>query len=57
MNCPGQSTADLFYFSIYNQPQYLDAYYNGQGAKQLPDNSQFKCYDRMHNWNQVQPAL
>src|SRR5213076_2320612 len=22
----------------------------------LPNNSQFKCYDGMHNWNQVQPA-
>ncbi len=22
----------------------------------LPNNSQFKCYDGMHNWNQLQPA-
>jgi hypothetical protein len=24
MNCPGQSTSDLFYFSLYNQPDYLN---------------------------------
>ena len=22
----------------------------------MPHNSQFKCYDGMHNWNQLQPA-
>ena len=26
MNCPGQSTSDLFYFSLMNQPNYLDLY-------------------------------
>ncbi len=26
------------------------------GPASLPNNSQFKCYDGMHNWNQVQPA-
>jgi hypothetical protein len=56
MNCPGQSTSDLFYFTLYNQPMYLDTYYNGASAKSLPNNSQFKCYDGMHNWNQLQPA-
>jgi hypothetical protein len=57
MNCPGQSTADLFYFSIYNQPMYLDLYYNGgTPVHTIPYNSQFKCYDGMHNWNQLQPA-
>jgi hypothetical protein len=57
MNCPGQTTADLFYFTLYNQPMYLDAYANGGTAlHSLPDNSQFKCYDGMHNWNQIQPA-
>ena len=32
--------------------------YNNGGtpAHTLPNNSQFKCYDGMHNWNQVQPA-
>jgi len=66
MNCPGQSTADLFYFSLYNQPLYLDLYNKEHAIPNelnstavgtaLPDNSQFKCYDGMHNWNQLQPA-
>jgi Bacterial Ig domain len=59
MNCPGQSTADLFYFTLYNQPDYLDVYnsqHGGPAAHTLPYNSQYKCYDGMHNWNQVQPA-
>jgi hypothetical protein len=60
MNCPGQTTADLFFFSLQNQPQYLDYYNNvlhGTGSTTaLPNNSQFKCYDGMHNWNQLQPA-
>jgi hypothetical protein len=59
MNCPGQSTADLFYFTLYNQPSYLDWYnsqHGGPAATALPGNSQFKCYDGMHNWNQLQPA-
>ncbi len=62
MNCPGQGTAsgtnaDLFFFSLFNQPEWLDVYNNGgTPAHTLPNNSQFKCYDGMHNWNQVQPA-
>ena len=65
MNCPGQGASsgpipDLFFFSLYNQPDYLDFYNNalhGTGAATpLPDNSQFKCYDGMHDWNQLQPA-
>ena len=62
MNCPGQGTAsgtnaDLFFFSLYNQPNWLDQYTNGgTPAHTLPNNSQFKCYDGMHNWNQIQPA-
>ncbi|GAC1328775.1 MAG: hypothetical protein NVSMB15_00520 [Steroidobacteraceae bacterium] len=64
MNCPGQGgstgpLADLFYFSLFNQPDYLDAYnhqHSGTPAHPLPYNSQFKCYDGMHNWNQLQPA-
>ena len=50
---------DLFYFSLYNQPNYLDLYnavHGGPALTALPDNSQFKCYDGMHNWNQIQPA-
>jgi len=62
MNCPGQgqstgTAADLFFFTLYNQPMWLDAYNNGgTAAHTIPDNSQFKCYDGMHNWNQIQPA-
>jgi hypothetical protein len=62
MNCPGQgrdtgTDADLFFFTIYDQPMWLDAYANnGNAAHTLPNNSQFKCFDGMHNWNQVQPA-
>ena len=71
MNCPGQSAAtgvnpDLFFYSIQNQPDYLNLY-NAQHATPgvlnttatgtpLPANSQYKCYDGMHNWNQIQPA-
>jgi len=64
MNCPGQGAAtgpipDLFFFSLFNQPNYLDVYNNqhsGTPLHPLPNNSQFKCYDGMHNWNQIQPA-
>jgi hypothetical protein len=64
MNCAGQGGAtgvmpDLFFFSLYNQPQYLDFYnaqHGGAPLTMLPNNAQYKCYDGMHNWNQVQPA-
>jgi hypothetical protein len=64
MNCPGQgkdtgTNADLFFFSLYNQPNYLDWYnsqHGGPAITPLPNNSQFKCYDGMHSWNQLQPA-
>ncbi len=62
MNCPGQgrdtgTNADIFFFTLFNQPMYLDVYNNGvAAARTLPGNSQFKCYDGMHNWNQLQPA-
>jgi hypothetical protein len=66
MSCPGQGTAatgtpnqDLFYFTLFDQPNYLDWYnnrYNGGAAHALPYNSQYKCYDAMHIWNQLQPA-
>jgi Bacterial Ig domain len=64
MNCPGQgrdsgTNADLFFFSLFNQPNYLDFYnsqHGGATPTALPANSQFKCYDGMHNWNQLQPA-
>src|SRR5207253_4081578 len=65
MSCPGQLPApttsnagDLFFFTLFNQPMFLDVYNNGgtTPAHTIPNNSQFKCYDGMHNWNQVQPA-
>ncbi|HEX8979149.1 MAG TPA: Ig-like domain-containing protein [Parasulfuritortus sp.] len=64
MNCPGQMAGptasnggDLFFFSLYDQPMWLDQYANGGTATHtLPYNAQFKCYDAMHIWNQVQPA-
>jgi hypothetical protein len=61
MNCPGQGTNDLFFFTLQNQPQYLDWYNNvlhgtATAATALPNSAQFKCYDGMHNWNQIQPA-
>src|SRR4029077_3257180 len=64
INCPGQgaasgTNADLFFFTLYNQPNYLDLYnyyFNGGTLHSLPNNSQYKCYDGMHNWNQLQPA-
>jgi len=66
MNCPGQGTAtagavnqDLFYFTLFDQPNYLDYYnslHNGGTLHTLPYNSQYKCYDSMHIGNQIQPA-
>ncbi len=66
MNCPGQGTdtstmPDPYYwFALKNQPQWLDLY-NSDGTTANPvhpiaHNAQFKCYDGMHNWNQLQPA-
>jgi hypothetical protein len=62
MSCPGQfsnttTPSDLFFFSLFNQPNWLDQYnHGGVAAHTIPNNSQFKCYDGMHNWNQIQPA-
>jgi hypothetical protein len=51
LNCPGQPTTDPFFnYTLYGTPNYLSP--NGI----LPSNSQYKCYDSMHNFNQVQPA-
>jgi len=60
MNCPGQQgSTDPFYYALQDQPQYLDWYnaqHNGGTLHTLPNHSQFKCYDGMHTWNQLQPA-
>jgi hypothetical protein len=64
MSCPGQgqstgTNADLFYYTLFDQPNFLDVYnfqHNGGTLHTLPHNSQYKCYDAMHIWNQIQPA-
>jgi len=64
MSCPGQGTAtgtnaDVFFYSLFDQPEYLDWYnslHNGGTLHTLPYNSQYKCYDSMHIGNQTQPA-
>ncbi|MDE3009650.1 MAG: hypothetical protein KGI67_02070, partial [Pseudomonadota bacterium] len=60
MNCPGQQgSTDPFFYALSNQPQYLDWYnaqHGGPAAHTLPYNAQYKCYDGMHTWNQLQPA-
>ena len=65
MSCPGQGLAttgpnpDLFYFTLFDQPNYLDWYnsvHNGGTLHTNPYNSQFKCYDAMKINNQAQPA-
>jgi hypothetical protein len=68
MNCPGQMPApgtsttlpgDLFFYVLNDQPAYLDLYnnqHNGGTLHTMPYNSEFRCYDAMHVWNQIQPA-
>jgi hypothetical protein len=66
MSCPGQqpaptatSNGDPFFYALQNQPQYLDWYnaqHGGPAAHTIPYQSQYKCYDGMHTWNQLQPA-
>jgi len=52
MNCPGQEdgTKDPFFFTLQGSTQWLNP------QQTLPSNSQFKCYDGMHAFNQLQPA-
>lgn len=51
MNCPGQETTDPYFFTLQNSTQWLDPQH-----RSLPAKSQFKCYDGMHMFNQLQPA-
>jgi len=51
MNCPGQDPTDPFMYTLQDQPMYLDPNHTA-----LPANGQYKCYDGMHNWAQLQPA-
>ena len=58
MNCPGQGAStgaipDLFFFSLYNQPSYLDWYNNvlhgqAESPMPLPSHSQYKCLSLIH---------
>jgi hypothetical protein len=55
MSCPGQlpgtgSPSDLYFFTLKDTPQYLFPNIT------VPNDSQYKCYDGLHNFNQVQPA-
>jgi hypothetical protein len=50
MNCPGQDAASPFFFTLDGSRQWLNP------GTALPNRSQFKCYDGMHMFNQVQPA-
>jgi Bacterial Ig domain len=51
MNCPGQDPNDPFFpYTLAGTTNTLAP------TSALPNNSQFKCYDGMHNFNQVQPA-
>ncbi|TKC89474.1 hypothetical protein FAZ69_11115 [Trinickia terrae] len=51
MNCPGQDPNDPYFFTLKNSTNWLDPTH-----RQLPANAQFKCYDGMHSFNQIQPA-
>ena len=52
MNCPGQDPSDPFY--NYTLKDTRNAVFNT--ATPLPSDSQYKCYDGLHGFNQVQPA-
>jgi hypothetical protein len=59
ISCPGQDSGDPFLYTLTNQPNYLDWYnsqHGGNAVTPLPEAARFKCYDGMHNWNQLQPA-
>jgi len=59
ISCPGQDPTDPFLYTLTNQPNYLDWYnsqHGGPAVTALPNNAQYKCYDGMHSWNQLQPA-
>jgi hypothetical protein len=61
MNCPGQDPSSLFLFTLKNSVDWLDLYQHQYqnpptSPTPLPNNSQYKCYDGLSNFNQVQPA-
>ena len=60
---PGQSTSDPVHLLPWTgaaDPIRFDLYNNNgrhqQGDDRLPTTRSIKCYDGMHNWNQLQPA-
>jgi len=56
MNCPGQNPLDPFFtYTLAGTLNYLNPGTTA-AANTLPSNSQYKCYDGMHAFNQVQPA-
>ena len=60
MNCPGQDPNDPFFsYTLVGTNNYLNPTTTTGGltvANTLPNNSQFKCYDGMHAFNQIEPA-
>jgi hypothetical protein len=50
MNCPGQDPNSLFFFTLRDSTQGLNP------NTPLPYHSQYKCYDGLSNFNQVQPV-
>ena len=51
MSCPGQPPTDPFLnVTLFNSTNWLSP------NTALPYNSQYKCYDGLHGFNQVQPA-
>ncbi len=50
MNCPGQDATSPFFFTLAGGTQWLNP------SRYASNNGQFKCYDGMHAFNQVQPA-
>ena len=62
MNCPGQGTGTTRPLLLrFGEPAAsISTVYNsrhgGPAVTRCRNSSQFKCYDGMHNWNQLQPA-
>jgi len=56
MSCPGQgrdtgTNADLFFSRCLTNRCTSMCTTTGTPAHTMPNDSQFKCYDGMHNWN------
>ncbi|MGU7780090.1 choice-of-anchor Q domain-containing protein [Burkholderia sp. PU8-34] len=61
MNCPGQDPSDPFFYTLQNTTYWLDPLQrqmpsSGKTASGGSGNGQYKCYDGMHVFNQIQPA-